>query len=137
MLEWAKAIHEAIGIESPRIFIAVFALIGCVLFAFAGWIIDRGYRAKLHEQNVQAASAQNKPPAAATTPKSELPQPRERAKTKTKSRASQPDSRTNRSIEIEQKATNSPCANVVAIAGKDATVDCSPGTDNKDAGEKH
>jgi len=50
MLDWAKAIHEAIGTESPRIFIAVFAIAGLLLFGFTGWIIDRGYRVKLREQ---------------------------------------------------------------------------------------
>jgi len=49
MLDWAKAIHEAIGIESPRLFIALFALIGLLLFGFVGWVIDRGYRIKLRE----------------------------------------------------------------------------------------
>ena len=56
MLEWAKAIHEAVGIESPRLFIGVFALVGLVFFGAAGWIIDRGYRVKLREQKVQAAT---------------------------------------------------------------------------------
>jgi hypothetical protein len=50
MLEWAKAIHEAIGIESPRAFVAVFAILGFFLFGCAGWLIDRGYRVKLKEQ---------------------------------------------------------------------------------------
>lgn len=56
MLDWAKAIHDAIGIESPRLFIAVFAFIGLILFGITGWFIDRGYRVKLKEQSVQAAA---------------------------------------------------------------------------------
>jgi hypothetical protein len=54
MLDWAKAIHEAIGIESPRLFIAVFALIGFLLFGLVGWIIDRGYRMKLREHHTDS-----------------------------------------------------------------------------------
>jgi hypothetical protein len=50
MLDLAKAIHEAIGIESPRAFIAVFALVGLFLFAGLGWIVDKGYRVRLREQ---------------------------------------------------------------------------------------
>jgi hypothetical protein len=56
MLDWAKAVHEAIGIESPRLFIGVFALVGFILFGVAGWIIDRGYRVKLREQKAQAVT---------------------------------------------------------------------------------
>ena len=55
-LDWAKAIHDAIGIESPRLFIAAFAIFGLLAFGFAGWIVDHGYRVKLREQTVKAAS---------------------------------------------------------------------------------
>jgi hypothetical protein len=51
MLDLAKLIHEAIGIESPRLFIAFFALFGLLGFGALGWIIDRGYRVKLQEQS--------------------------------------------------------------------------------------
>jgi hypothetical protein len=50
MLELAKLIHHAIGIESPRKFIAVCAIVGLVIFGCLGWLIDKGYRAKLGEQ---------------------------------------------------------------------------------------
>jgi hypothetical protein len=50
MLEIAKLIHEAIGIESPKRFIFVCALVGAILFASIGWLIDRGYRVKLKEE---------------------------------------------------------------------------------------
>jgi hypothetical protein len=77
MLDWAKAIHEAIGIESPKTFITVFALIGLVLFAFVGWMIDRGYRVKLRQESVHAASLQDKPPpTAAGAPLQKPPAPR-------------------------------------------------------------
>lgn len=56
MLDWAKAFHEAIGIESPGTFIAVFALLGLVLFGGTAWLIDRGYRLKLQQQKGQAAA---------------------------------------------------------------------------------
>src|SRR5438309_1123058 len=62
MLDWARVIHEAIGIESPKIFVAVFALAGLLLFGFAGWVIDRGYRVRIREQSVHAAEPKNKPP---------------------------------------------------------------------------
>jgi len=55
MLDWAKAIHEAIGIDSPRLFIAVFSLIGLLLFSGVGWVIDRGYRVKLKQETGQNA----------------------------------------------------------------------------------
>jgi hypothetical protein len=76
MLDWAKAIHEAIGIESPRTFVAVFALIGLLLFGFVGWVIDHGYRVRLRQQSVQAGSPQDKPPpSGGAAPKSEPSQP--------------------------------------------------------------
>ena len=36
MLEWAKIIHEAIGIESPRLFIGLFAFGGLLFFGAVG-----------------------------------------------------------------------------------------------------
>ena|ERR1700733_6482303 len=69
MLDWAKAIHEAIGIESPRLFIGVFALIGVLLFGLAGWVIDHGYRVRLREQVVHAASPAPPVPQATPAPK--------------------------------------------------------------------
>lgn len=61
MLDWAKAIHEAIGIDSPRVFIATFALFGLLAFGFVGWIVDHGYRVKLREETVKAASPLSPP----------------------------------------------------------------------------
>lgn len=61
MLDWAKAFHEAIGIESPKAFIVLFAVIGLVLFGLAGWLIDKGYRVKLHEQAVALAASSHPP----------------------------------------------------------------------------
>jgi hypothetical protein len=55
ILDWAKAIHEAIGIESPKLFIGLFAVVGLLLFGLTGWVIDRGYRVRLREQIVHAA----------------------------------------------------------------------------------
>jgi hypothetical protein len=55
MLDWAKAIHEAIGIESPRLFIGLSALIGLLFFGAVGWLVDHGYRVRIREQSVQAA----------------------------------------------------------------------------------
>jgi hypothetical protein len=58
MLELAKLIHDAIGIESPRLFIGVCAFVGALIFGILlGWLIDKGYRVKLQEQQrIQAAS---------------------------------------------------------------------------------
>ena len=53
MLDWAKAIHEAIGIDNPKAFIALFAIVGLLLFATVGWIVDRGYREKLKQETNQ------------------------------------------------------------------------------------
>jgi hypothetical protein len=50
MLEFAKLVHDAIGVESPRTFIAIFALFGLVSFAVLGYLIDRAYRMKLREE---------------------------------------------------------------------------------------
>lgn len=55
MLDWAKAIHQAIGIENPRLFIALFAAIGFLFFGAVGWIVDRGYRMKLQEDSAPVA----------------------------------------------------------------------------------
>lgn len=49
MLDFAKLVHEAIGIESPRAFITVFALVGLLFFGGIGWLVDKGYRTKLEE----------------------------------------------------------------------------------------
>ena len=54
MLEFAKTIHEAIGIQSPRLFIAAFALTGMILFGLLGWVVDRAYRVKVAEQSSAA-----------------------------------------------------------------------------------
>jgi hypothetical protein len=56
MLELAKLIHDAIGIESPRKFVAVCALTGFIIFGCLGWLIDKGYRAKLTEESKPAPS---------------------------------------------------------------------------------
>ncbi|SRR5258707_4063354 len=48
-------VHGAIGIESPRKFIAVCAIFGAVVFMGLGWLIDKGYRVKLKEQSTPAA----------------------------------------------------------------------------------
>jgi hypothetical protein len=57
MLDLAKAIHEAIGIESPRLFIAAFAFVGLLIFAGLGWIVDRGYRVRVRQEANAAAVA--------------------------------------------------------------------------------
>jgi hypothetical protein len=57
MLDFAKIVHEAIGIESPRTFIGVFAIFGLLFFGGIGWLIDRGYRVKLREQVAHASNA--------------------------------------------------------------------------------
>jgi hypothetical protein len=51
MLELAKLIHEAIGIENPKMFIGVFALVGLLGFGTIGWLVDKGYRAKLRQES--------------------------------------------------------------------------------------
>lgn len=89
MLEIAKIVHEAIGIQSPRVFIAVFALFGFLVFGGVGWLIDKGYRVKLQEttpsipttnptvsQPVQSPSPM-KPGPTQTKTKSSLDQKRE------------------------------------------------------------
>jgi hypothetical protein len=61
LLDWAKAIHQAIGIESPRLFIAMFACAGFILFGGAAWVVDHGYRIKL-KQEQSAAPETTTPP---------------------------------------------------------------------------
>jgi hypothetical protein len=73
MLDWAKTFHEAIGIQSPGAFIAVFALLGLVLFGGTAWLIDRGYRLKLREQKVQAAALAVGPASASIQPAVAVP----------------------------------------------------------------
>ena len=47
VIELAKTIHQAIGIDSPRAFILVFALFGAISCGTLEWMIDRGYRVSL------------------------------------------------------------------------------------------
>jgi hypothetical protein len=61
MLEWAKFLHEAIGIESPRLFILAFALFGFFSAGFVGWGIDRAYRVKLNQDAEKQASTAESP----------------------------------------------------------------------------
>src|SRR5262245_15334591 len=68
MLEFAKLIHEAIGIESPRVFIVVCALFGMISFSALGWLIDKGYRAKLKEE---ASITRSEPPTSRSPAKTE------------------------------------------------------------------
>lgn len=56
MLEWAKVIHEAIGIEFPRLFMVTFALFGMLTFGCAGWLVDQSYRVKLRDETTKAAN---------------------------------------------------------------------------------
>ncbi len=57
MLEIAKLIYDAIGIESPRKFIVVCAIFGAIAFAGLGWLIAKGAQAKIREtQSVPATS---------------------------------------------------------------------------------
>jgi hypothetical protein len=51
MFNFAKALYEAFGIESPKLFIIGFALFGAVLFGLFGWVLDRGYRNGLRERS--------------------------------------------------------------------------------------
>ncbi len=74
MLDLAKVVHDAIGIESPRTFIAIFAVIGLLSFGGLGWLIDKGYRVRLRQgapvgqQSMIAAVGPREPP-----PKTEVP----------------------------------------------------------------
>jgi hypothetical protein len=51
MLEFAKLVHQIIGVSSPRLFIMLFALSGLVLFGGVGWLIDKGYRMQLAKES--------------------------------------------------------------------------------------
>jgi len=70
MIEFAKTVHQAIGIESPRLFILLFALIGTVIFGGLGWVIDRGYRVSLKQHS---AAPSNTGAAPASTPSGSSP----------------------------------------------------------------
>ncbi|MGD0793325.1 MAG: hypothetical protein ABR920_16270 [Terriglobales bacterium] len=74
MLDWAKAIHQAVGIESPRLFILIFACLGFFLFGSVAWIIDHGYRVKLREEHA-ALSVNPAPSVAATSSATEKVKP--------------------------------------------------------------
>jgi len=95
MLDWAKTIHEAIGIDSPRVFIATFALFGLLAFGFVGWIVDHGYRVKLREQTV-------------TTPLPSPPVSAPAAPTHTAPFVQPSESRPKSSIEQHSSGVNSP-----------------------------
>jgi hypothetical protein len=69
LLELAKLIHDAIGIESPRKFVVFFSLFGALLFASLGWLVDKGYRVKLRReaQSIPVLQAPHKTGNASTT----------------------------------------------------------------------
>src|SRR5260370_37143775 len=79
MLEFAKAVHSAIGTESPRMFIAVFAIAGLLIFGVVGWIVDQGY------QNERRALANPKPTEIGSTEPSHTNPPSETARPPEKS----------------------------------------------------
>jgi hypothetical protein len=71
MLEYAKIIHEAIGIQNPKVFIAVFALVGLLLFGTVGWLVDKGYRVRLRQEpEVHASHATAAEPQKPVAPES-------------------------------------------------------------------
>src|SRR5690348_5160536 len=84
MLDWAKAFHEAIGIQSPRLFILLFAGAGFVMFGFVGWMIDKGYRTKLAQENTSTIHRSSAIPAAAPIAASPAPRPRSPSRHMTK-----------------------------------------------------
>jgi hypothetical protein len=61
MLDFAKLVHDAIGIENPRIFVAVFALFGLLFFGGVGWLLDAGYRAKTENPSARSTPADSGP----------------------------------------------------------------------------
>jgi hypothetical protein len=94
MLELAKIIHEAIGIQSPRLFIALCFLLFGTIGGGLGWAIDKGYRMKLAQDQAKTE----------VIGKPALPPP------------------TAIGITIDQSAKDSSCSNVVG--GKNVTVRC-------------
>jgi hypothetical protein len=72
MLEWAKAIHQAIGIESPYLFVGVFALFGLLLFGGTAWIVDHGYRVKIDQERTDPPVTKKDEPAITTSNASPL-----------------------------------------------------------------
>jgi hypothetical protein len=76
MLEWAKAIHQAIGIESPIRFILTFAVVGFLIFGAAGWIVDRGYRNQLRQEQAKQPSGNTPAEPAPLAQRTESSQPK-------------------------------------------------------------
>lgn len=56
MLELAKIIHEAIGIQLPRLFIGLCILLFGMIGGGLGWAIDKGYRTKLAQEQAKIQS---------------------------------------------------------------------------------
>lgn len=73
MLDLARLVHEAIGIENPRAFIALFALTGLLFFGCVGWLIDNGYRTKLREEAAAASAVAMQEPQEAVPDSGEEP----------------------------------------------------------------
>lgn len=94
MLELAKIIHEAIGIQSPRLFIALCFLLFGTMGGGLGWAIEKAYRVKLAQ---------------------------DQAKTEVIGKPTSPPP-TSTGTTIDQSAKDSTCSNVVG--GKDVTVGC-------------
>ncbi len=64
MLELAKLIHEAVGIQSPRLFIGLCIFLFAIAGGGLGWAIDKGYRMKVAEEQakIQSGAARAPPP---------------------------------------------------------------------------
>jgi len=56
MLEIAKLIYDAIGMESPKKFIVVCAILGAIIFSGLGWLIVKGAQAKTRELHSSSAT---------------------------------------------------------------------------------
>jgi hypothetical protein len=86
MVNLAKLLHSAFGVESPRAFVILFAISGAIAFGVVGYLVSREYKEDLRRQESKATPIAA-PIAPAPAPQT---QPKPQKKTKAKIAATPP-----------------------------------------------
>lgn len=84
MLSLAKLVHDAIGIENPRLFILGCSIVGCILGCGLGWLLVKaGQRPEVPEgpSVIQATPSQAPGPETVVSP-TDLPEMKEKKETR-------------------------------------------------------
>jgi hypothetical protein len=130
MVNFAKLLHSAFGVESPRAFVILFAISGAIAFGCIGYLVSRAYKEDLRRQEESKAA----PMAAAVAPSSQTTKPKpQKRKPKastavipspTPPPATTPTGQANRpaAVRIGGKSQVGSVSNVTATGGYDGVV---------------